>query len=114
MPWRALSTFAFVMGAFAVPAATGMGARGTMSSVLIPEAAFPNPLTWTGSVTHGADLMGAPIAFEKSFQMAYSRTHYGAGYYIYHQYVPGIPLTQPIRRFPSRPGARSSMPPTAS
>jgi hypothetical protein len=29
--------------------------------------------------------------------MAYSRTHYGTGYYIYHQYVPGAPLSRPIR-----------------
>src|SRR5207245_1528194 len=35
--------------------------------------------------------------FEKSFRMAYSRTHYGTGYYIYHQYVPGAKLSRPIR-----------------
>ena len=29
--------------------------------------------------------------------MAYSRTHYGTGYYIYHHYVPGARLSQPIR-----------------
>jgi len=29
--------------------------------------------------------------------MAYSRTHYGTGYYIYHQFVEGIPLSQRIR-----------------
>jgi hypothetical protein len=29
--------------------------------------------------------------------MAYSRTHYGTGYYIYQQFVRGIPLSQPIR-----------------
>ena len=59
--------------------------------------AFPSPLTWTWSITKGADLMWVPIPFENSFRMAYSRTHYGTGYYIYHQFVEGIPLSQPIR-----------------
>jgi len=66
-------------------------------SVFLPEKAFPNPLTWTWSQTKGADLSWLPIAFEKSFRMAYSRTHYGTGYYIYHQYVAGIRLSRPIR-----------------
>lgn len=66
-------------------------------SVLEPHAAFPNPLAWTWADTRGADLIGVPIGFERSFQMAYSRTHYGTGYYIYHQFVPGAKLSQPIR-----------------
>jgi hypothetical protein len=67
------------------------------NSVFLPEGAFPNPLTWTWSLTKGADLMWVPIPFEKSFQMGYSRTHYGTGYYIYDQYVRGAKLSQPIR-----------------
>lgn len=66
-------------------------------SVFLPERAFPNPLTWTWSVTKGADLMWVPIGFERSFRMAYSRTRYGTGYYIWHQYVPGANLSRPIR-----------------
>ncbi|MDB6026580.1 MAG: hypothetical protein JWM68_2803 [Verrucomicrobiales bacterium] len=66
-------------------------------SIFLPEKSFPNPLTWTWSVTKGADLNWVPIPFEQSFQMAYSRTHYGTGYYIYHQFVEGTPLSQPIR-----------------
>lgn len=66
-------------------------------SVFEPHDALPGPLTWTWSDTRGADLMGVPIGFEKSFQMAYSRTHYGTGYYIYDQYVPGAKLSMPIR-----------------
>src|SRR5256885_5067090 len=42
-------------------------------------------------------LMWVPIPFERSFRMAYSRTHYGTGYYIFHQYVKGAKLSQPIR-----------------
>lgn len=72
------------------------------SSVFLPEALFPNPLTWTWSVTKGADLMWVPISFERSFQMAYSRTRYGTGYYIWHQYVRGANLSQPIRRWDGR------------
>ncbi len=65
-------------------------------SVFLPELPFPNPLTWTWSITRGADLMWVPIPFEQSFRMAYSRTHYGTGYYIYHQYVGGAKLSAPI------------------
>ena len=67
------------------------------NSVFLPSKPFPNPLTWTWSMTQGADLSWVPIPFERSFRMAYSRTHYGTGYYIYHQYLPGAKLSQPIR-----------------
>ena len=40
--------------------------------------------------------MWVPIPFEQSFRMAYSRTFYGTGYYIYHQFVDGTPLSRPI------------------
>ena len=66
-------------------------------SVFLPQKALPNQLTWTWSQTKGADLSWLPVPFERSFQMAYSRTHYGTGYYIYHQFVEGVPLSQPIR-----------------
>ena len=67
------------------------------NSVFLPATAFPSPLTWTWATTKGVDLMWVPIPFEKSFQMAYSRTHYGTGYYIYDQYVRGAKLSQPIQ-----------------
>ena len=51
----------------------------------IPEELFPHPLTWTWPTTKGADLMWRPIPFADSFRLAYSRTFYGTGYYIYHQ-----------------------------
>jgi hypothetical protein len=72
-------------------------------SVFLPQEAFPNPLTWTWSDTRGADLSWVPIPFERSFQMAYSRTHYGTGYYIYQTYVPGARLSQPIQAFDEQP-----------
>src|SRR5437867_1878686 len=68
-------------------------------SVFLPENLFPTPLTWTWSITKGADLMWVPIAFEKTFRMGYSRTFYGTGYYIYHHYVPGAKLSRPIARW---------------
>jgi hypothetical protein len=67
------------------------------NSTFEPRELFPNPLTWTWSDTKGADLMWVPIPFERSFTMAYSRTHYGTGYYIFHQFVPGTKLSQPIK-----------------
>ena len=66
-------------------------------SVFLPKDAFPNPLTWTWSLTKGADLMWVPIAFENSFRMSYGRTFYGTGYYIYHLIDPAAPLSQPLR-----------------
>ncbi len=75
-------------------------------SVFIPTEPFPNPLTWTYSVTKGADLMWVPMPFERRLRLAYSRTHYGTGYYIYHQFVPGANLSQPIRTWqPTAPDA---------
>ena len=67
------------------------------NSVFLPERAFAEPLAWTWSTTKGADLSWVPIPFDRSFQMAYGRTHYGTGYYIYHQFVEGIPLSQRLR-----------------
>ncbi|MEK7684502.1 MAG: hypothetical protein AAB466_03675, partial [Verrucomicrobiota bacterium] len=71
-------------------------------SVFLPERLFPHPLTWTWSLTKGADLMWVPIPFERSFRMAYSRTRYGTGYYIFHQYVRGTKLSRPIRSWTAR------------
>lgn len=71
-------------------------------SIFLPSASLPNPLTWTWSQTRGADLSWAPIPFERSFRLAYSRTHYGTGYYIYHQFVPGTRLSRSIRSWNPR------------
>jgi hypothetical protein len=68
----------------------------TTNSTFIPANLFPEPLAWTWSSTKGADLSWVPVPFEKSFRMAYSRTHYGTGYYIYDQFVRGTQLSQPI------------------
>lgn len=63
----------------------------------IPSAPFPEPLAWTWGTTKGADLIWTPIPFENSLRIAYSRTRYGTGYYIFHQYASEANLTQPIR-----------------
>ena len=70
--------------------------RPAANSLFFPAAVFPAPLAYTWSATQGADLIWTPIAFQRSFRMAYSRTHYGTGYYIYHQYLPDARLSQPI------------------
>src|SRR5205809_786945 len=76
--------------------------RPVVDSVFLPEKLFPSPLALTWSITRGADLSWVPIPFEKSFRMAYSRTRYGTGYYIYHQYVRGTKLSQPFRAWDGR------------
>ena len=76
-------------------------------SVFIPEHAFPKPLAWTWADTRGADLSWVPIGFQKSFRMAYSRTFYGTGYYIYQQCVKGARLSHPTGVWnPAVPPAR--------
>lgn len=67
------------------------------NSVFLPSDLFPAPLALTWSTTKGADLSWVPIPFERSFRMAYSRTRYGTGYYIFHQFVRGAKLSQPLR-----------------
>ncbi len=71
--------------------------RPLSDAVFLPEAAFPSPLTATYAATKGADLSWIPIGFEDRFRMAYSRTFYGTGYYVYHRFLPGMSLSQPIR-----------------
>lgn len=72
------------------------------NSTFEPKELFPTPLAWTWSATKGADLMWVPMPFEKSLRLAYARTHYGTGYYIYHQFVEGARLSQPLRAWDGR------------
>jgi hypothetical protein len=60
-----------------------------VDSVFLPEATFPSPLTATWSVTKGADLSWVPVPFTNSLTLAYGRTHYGTGYYIYQLFPDG-------------------------
>lgn len=55
----------------------------------IPEDLFPFPLTYTWTTTKGADLMWVPLGFEERLRLAYTRTLYGTGYYIYHMIPKG-------------------------
>jgi hypothetical protein len=67
------------------------------NSVFIPDGPFREPFAYTWASTKGADLIWTPIAFENSFRMIYERTHYGTGYYIYNQYIPGAKLKSTLR-----------------
>ena len=58
-------------------------------STFLPESAFPSPLALTWSDTRGADLSWVPISFRNSLTLAYERTHYGTGYFIYQLYPAG-------------------------
>jgi hypothetical protein len=66
------------------------------STVFIPEMAFPKPLNFTWADTKGADLIWTPMPFKDSFRVAYSKTHYGTGYFIYHLYANPQNLSQQI------------------
>ena len=66
-------------------------------SVFVPELPFPTGLTYTWSVTKGADLSWVPMPFEKNLQLAYGRTRYGTGYFICWKLMPGLTnLSQPL------------------
>jgi hypothetical protein len=74
------------------------------NSVFIPGGPFSPPFAFTWATTKGADLIWTPLEFEKSFRLAYERTHYGTGYYIYDQFVPGARLSHPLRAWDGKTG----------
>lgn len=71
--------------------------RDIPSSVFIPAIPFTKPLAWTWADTKGADLIWTPIPFERSLRLAYSRTHYGTGYYIYQLFADTANVSRRIR-----------------
>ncbi|RPE09209.1 DUF2961 domain-containing protein [Chitinophaga lutea] len=66
-------------------------------TAFIPAATFPEPIAWTWGTTKGANLIWAPLGFQQSMRIAYSRTFYGTGYYIYHLYANRDDLSAPLR-----------------
>jgi hypothetical protein len=72
-------------------------------STFLPSQPFPEPLNFTWSTTKGADLIGTPMPFTRSLQIAYGRTHYGTGYYIYDRFVAGTPLSHPLTTWKKQP-----------
>jgi hypothetical protein len=76
-------------------------------TTFIPQTLFPEPLVWTWSTTKGADLMWVPLPFERSFRIAYTRTFYGTGYYIYHIFAPGMKnVSRPLKSWGKMPPDR--------
>jgi hypothetical protein len=65
-------------------------------STFIPEESFPEPLSYNWTTTKGANLFWNPVGFKESFKMAYSRTFYGTGYYIFKKYGNEGILSRPI------------------
>ncbi len=63
----------------------------------IPSDPFPQPINFTWATTKGADLIWTPMPFKESMRIAYSRTRYGTGYYIYQLFADEKNLSQPIR-----------------
>src|ERR1017187_2543612 len=83
--------------------------RALQKTTFLPAALFPEPLARTWSDTRGADLSWVPIPFAQSFRMAYSRTHYGTGYYIYDLYDRSARLSKPIRSWDAQTPPDSSV-----
>jgi hypothetical protein len=78
-------------------------AHPVAGSTFLPAASFPSPLALTWSETQGADLSWVPIGFTQALRIEYGRTFYGTGYYIYDQFVPGVPLSHPITAWDASP-----------
>jgi hypothetical protein len=74
----------------------------TPNSTFEPAHIFPAPLAWTWGATKGADLNWVPMPFTRSLRIAYSRTHYGTGYYIYHLLADGAPVSSDLKPFDIR------------
>jgi hypothetical protein len=70
--------------------------KSIKNSEFIPSAAFPQPLNFTWATTKGADLIWSPVLFRESMRIAYSKTHYGTGYYIYQLFSDESRLSQPL------------------
>jgi len=85
--------------------ANPVNAKNTLTeTTFIPAELFPHPLVWTWSTTKGADLMWVPLPFEESLRIAYTRTFYGTGYYIYHIYSRGNEnFSKPIKTWDKQP-----------
>jgi hypothetical protein len=66
------------------------------NSVFLPEGLLPEPLAFTYNTTKGADLIWNAMAFDSSLRIAYERTHYGTGYFIFDKFVPGARLSSPL------------------
>jgi hypothetical protein len=67
------------------------------NSIFEPKELFPQGLTYTWSVTKGADLSWVPVPFEESLRIAYGRARYGTGYFILWKTLPGMQhLSRPI------------------
>ena len=67
------------------------------NSVFLPSAPFPPGLTATWSTSKGSDLTWVPMTFEQSLTLAYGRTYFGTGYFIFHAYPEGATnLSRPL------------------
>jgi len=62
-----------------------------------PSDQFPPPLALNWGTTKGADLIWVPMPFKETFRIAYSRTRYGTGYYIYHLVSDPARLTREVK-----------------
>jgi hypothetical protein len=63
----------------------------------IPNKSLKEPWAYTWATTKGADLIWTPMPFRASMSIAYSRTFYGTGYYIYHLFADESSISQPVK-----------------
>lgn len=70
--------------------------KNVREAKFIPGEIFREPLDWTWTTTKGADLIWTPMPFQDSMRIAYSRTFYGTGYYIYHLFANDVAVKEKL------------------
>jgi hypothetical protein len=85
--------------------ATANPASPPPTITFVPADAFPSPVALTYPATAGADLSWVPIPFTSSLELAYGRTFYGTGYYIYTLVAPDVKTLTPIASWDASPPA---------
>jgi hypothetical protein len=66
-------------------------------ALFLPQGLLTEPFDYTWTTTKGADLLWTPMEFTQSLRITYGHTHYGTGYFIYDQFVPGAKLSHPLQ-----------------
>jgi len=62
---------------------------------VLTESDLRPPLGVNWKTSKGADIIWQPMPFNESLRIAYSKTHYGTGYYIVQRVFPGARLSSP-------------------
>ncbi|HEY0255940.1 MAG TPA: DUF2961 domain-containing protein, partial [Candidatus Methylacidiphilales bacterium] len=75
-------------------------------AMFLPEGPLAEPFDFTWTTTKGADLLWTPMEFTRALRITYGHTHYGTGYFIYDQFLPGVKLSHSLQGWDNDPPAQ--------